>query len=113
VSAWVYDPGGLRLGADQHADTQAACAALGDVLAGIGLSAAIFGGVPAAAGFHAAAAGVRAGQLRDVAAEASRRGELAGRAGRAATDGERLTDDTAAVARSVPAPASPAGADPR
>jgi hypothetical protein len=77
-----------------------------DALTGITMSAAIFGGVPAAAGFHAAGVEVRDGRRRDAAAEAGRRHDLASRARCAAAIGDRLIVDTAALARAV-APVPP------
>jgi hypothetical protein len=106
-----YDTDGLQRGSGLHTRARATCATVTQALAGITMSAAIFGAVPAAAGFHSAAAQTRDGQVRDADVEATRRGDLAGRAAGTAVSGAQLTADTTDLARSVPV--APAGPDRR
>lgn len=94
-----YHVSGLRVGADLHAEVQQSCAAIARGLGGLAIDAAIFGGVPAAAGFHAAALEVRDGQAVAAGREARRRAELTTRTRTVSAVGAELTAGTAAVAR--------------
>jgi hypothetical protein len=69
-----YDTDGLQRGSGRHAQARTTCVSVTQALAGITMSAAIFGEVPAAAGFHSAAAQTRDGQIHDADLEATRAG---------------------------------------
>jgi hypothetical protein len=111
-----YESGELRRGSEHHDRARTACASIIKTLNGIGLSAAMFGDVPAAAGFHGAAAQVRTGQALASDVEAGRRQDLIARSAETAALGDGLVLDTTALARSassVSAAAPPTAGDPR
>jgi hypothetical protein len=95
-----YDTDGLRRGSGGHTQARDACVTVGQALTGITMSSAIFGEVPAAAGFHRAAVETRDGQARGADAEAIRRGDLADRVAGTAATGDGLTTHTTDLARS-------------
>jgi hypothetical protein len=93
-----YHVEGLHTGMARQRAAGTACTGVSRALRKHGVEAAIFGSVPAAAGFHASAAHVLSRQAAEANAESARRTDLAGRAGRAAGLGAELTASTTSIA---------------
>jgi uncharacterized membrane protein len=96
-----YQVEGMGAGVGRHSAESATGARVPVALDGHGLGAGMLGTFPAVVAFHVTLVHVLARQSAGAGAEAARRSDLAGRAGRVSRLGAGLVDDSGSAASAV------------